>query len=61
MAKRKIAWTNTAAEQRREILRYWTEKNQSTDYAEKLIEITAKHLNIIAKNPEALKKPIFIM
>ena len=53
MAKRKIAWTNTAAKQRREILRYWTEKNQSTDYAEKLIEITAKHLNIIARNPEA--------
>lgn len=59
MAKRKIAWTNTAAKQRREILRYWTEKNQSTDYAEKLIEITAKHLNIIAKNPETFKETDF--
>lgn len=47
MAKRKIVWTETAAKQRREILRYWTERNQSTAYAEKLIEITAKHLNII--------------
>jgi plasmid stabilization system protein ParE len=59
MAKRKIAWTNTAAKQRREILRYWTEKNQRRDYAEKLIEITAKHLNIIARNPEAFKETDF--
>lgn len=44
MAKRKIVWTETAAKQRREILKYWTERNKSTTYAEKLIEITAKHL-----------------
>jgi plasmid stabilization system protein ParE len=56
MAKRKIVWTETAAKQRREILRYWTERNQSTAYAEKLIEITAKHLKVISKNPEAFKE-----
>ena len=56
MAKRKIVWTETAAKQRREILRYWTERNQSTAYAEKLIEITAKHLKVISKNPEAYKQ-----
>jgi plasmid stabilization system protein ParE len=56
MAKRKIVWTETAAKQRREILRYWTERNQSTAYAEKLIEITAKHLKGISKNPEAFKE-----
>ncbi|WP_366944318.1 type II toxin-antitoxin system RelE/ParE family toxin [Fluviicola sp.] len=38
------------------MLRYWTERNQSTSYAEKLIEITAKHLKVITKNPEAFKE-----
>jgi plasmid stabilization system protein ParE len=56
MAKRKIVWTETAAKQRREILKYWTERNKSTTYAEKLIEITAKHLKVISKNPEAFKE-----
>ena len=56
MAKRKIVWTETAAKQRREILRYWTERNKSTSYAEKLIEIIAKHLKVISKNPEAYKE-----
>jgi plasmid stabilization system protein ParE len=56
MAKRKIIWTETAAKQRREILRYWTERNRSTIYAEKLIEITASHLKIISKNPHLYKE-----
>jgi plasmid stabilization system protein ParE len=56
MAKRKIVWTETAAKQRREILKYWTERNQSTTYAKKLIEITAKHLKVISRNPEAFKE-----
>ena len=56
MAKRKIVWTETAAKQRREILRYWTERNNSKSYAEKLIEITVKHLKVISKNPEAFKE-----
>ena len=56
MAKRKVVWTETAAKQRREILNYWTERNKSTIYEEKLIEITAKHLKVISKNPEAFKE-----
>lgn len=56
MAKRKIVWTETAAKQRREILKYWTERNKSATYAHKLIEITAKHLNVISKNPQAFKE-----
>lgn len=56
MAKRKIVWTETAAKQRREILKYWTERNKSTTFAEKLIEITAVHLKVISKNPEAFKE-----
>jgi plasmid stabilization system protein ParE len=59
MVKRKIIWTETAAKQRREILRYWTERNMSTTYAVKLIEITAKHLKVISKNPEAFKETEF--
>ena len=56
MAKRKIVWTETAAKQRREILKYWTDRNKSTTYTEKLIEITGKHLKLISKNPEAFKE-----
>jgi len=56
MVKKKIVWTETAAKQRREILRYWTERNKSTTYAEKLIEINAKHLKVISKKPEAFKE-----
>lgn len=59
MAKRTIVWTDTAAKQRRQILKYWTERNQSTAFAEKLIEITAKHLKVISKNPEAFKETQF--
>lgn len=56
MAKRKIVWTETAAKQRREVLSYWTKKNDSTSYAERLVEITAEHLKIIAKHAEAFKE-----
>lgn len=59
MAKRTIVWTDTAAKQRRQILKYWTDRNQSTAFAEKLIEITAKHLKVISKNPEAFKETEF--
>jgi plasmid stabilization system protein ParE len=53
MAKRKIVWTNTAARQRREILKYWADRNQNYIYASKLIEVTKSHLNVIVKNPKA--------
>jgi hypothetical protein len=55
MAKRTIVWTETAAKQRREVLRYWTELTKSTIYAEKPIKITARNIKIISKNPEAFK------
>lgn len=56
MAKRKIVWTETSARQRREILKYWTERNKSTSYALTLIDLIAKHLKVISKNPEAFKE-----
>ena len=46
MAKRKIVWTETAAKQRRDVLKYWTERNKSTTYAEKLKEDTKPELKI---------------
>ena len=46
----------TAVKQRRQIIIYWTEKNQSPTYARRLIEVTAKHLKIIAKHPTAFKE-----
>ena len=55
MAKRNVVWTETAAKQRREILEYWTKRNNSTIYAEKLIKLTAKHIKIILKHPESFK------
>lgn len=59
MAKQKVVWTETAVRQRRAILKYWTERNQSTIYAEKLIELVKAHLNIILKSPESFKATEF--
>ena len=56
MVKRQIVWTETAARQRKEILRYWTERNGNSKYAEQLIQVTASHLKVILKNPEAFKR-----
>ena len=55
MAKRAVVWTETAARQRREILKYWTKHNRSTTYAEKLIHLTAGQIKIILKHPESFK------
>lgn len=53
MAKRTIVWTETAAKQRREVLRYWTIRNGSDSYAQKLIKLTRDRVKIIAKYPES--------
>jgi plasmid stabilization system protein ParE len=55
MAKRTVVWTATAAKQRREILKYWTKRNGSTEYAEKLIKLTAGQIKIIIRHPESFK------
>ena len=55
MAKRTVVWTATAAKQRREILKYWTKRNGSTLYAEKLIKLTARQIKTIIKHPESFK------
>lgn len=55
MAKRTVIWTATAARQRREVFRYWTKRNGSTRYAEKLIQFTARHIQVIISHPESFK------
>lgn len=59
MDKRVIIWTKTAHLQRREILKYWTNRNQSIKYAEKLISQTNNHVQTIAKSPYIYKKTDF--
>lgn len=53
MAERVVVWTKTAIKQRRNILAYWTRRNGSSLYAEKLILITANKIKFILENPEA--------
>jgi len=55
MAKNPVIWTETAIKQRREILKYWTLRNKSTLYAEKLLKLIREHINLIIENPEAGK------
>ena len=55
MAKRTVIWTFTAAKQRREIFKYWTERNGSSAYAEKLIKLINKQINTILIYPESFK------
>jgi len=55
MVKRNVVWTETAARQRKEILKYWIKHNGSTSYAQELIEITAYRIQIILRHPESFK------
>ncbi|MBK7131167.1 MAG: type II toxin-antitoxin system RelE/ParE family toxin [Crocinitomicaceae bacterium] len=55
MVKRTVVWTNTAVIQRREILKYWIERNGTTLYAEKLIKLIAEQISVIHKNPYSFK------
>ena len=59
MVKRIVVWTETAAQQRREILKYWVKRNGTTTYAEKLIKLTAEQIKIIQNNPKLFKKADF--
>jgi plasmid stabilization system protein ParE len=59
MAKRTVVWTETAARQRREVLRYWTKRNGSSSYAEKLIKVTASQMLVILSHPESFKSTTY--
>lgn len=59
MVKRTVVWTETAARQRREILKYWTKRNGSTIFAEKLIKVTANRIQVILKHPQSFKSTTY--
>ncbi|MBP7478742.1 MAG: type II toxin-antitoxin system RelE/ParE family toxin [Chitinophagales bacterium] len=59
MAERKIVWTKTAAIQMQSILEYWYNRNKSSNYSEKIVKITEKHLTFISKHPESFRKTEF--
>lgn len=55
MAQKTIVWTETAVKQRREILKYWTIRNNSSKYSEKLIGEIKKRVKFISNYPLAGK------
>jgi len=59
MAQKKIVWTETAARQRRSILEYWLQRNQSDGYPLKLLRLSNEKANQIAANPMLYKKADF--
>ena len=59
MAKRTIVWTETAAKQRRKILKYWVKRNGTTTYAEKLIKLISEQIKVISSNPKLFKETDF--
>lgn len=59
MVKRTVVWTETAARQRREIFKYWTKRNGSTIFAEKLIKVTANRIQVILRHPQSFKSTTY--
>lgn len=59
MAKILVVWTETASKQRREILKYWTLRNGSTGYSEKLLKLIAIRIRVILKHPHSFKTTEF--
>lgn len=59
MAQKKIIWTETAAWQRRSILEYWLERNQSPNYSLRLLRLSNEKVNMIADNPLLYKAAEF--
>ena len=59
MAKKSVVWTALAIKQRRDILKYWTERNNSTTYAEKLMQLIAARTKVISKHPESYKLTVY--
>jgi len=59
VAERTVVWTEIAARQRREVLKYWTIRNKSTAYAEKLIAISEARIKVILNHPEGFPQTIY--
>ncbi len=59
MAKREIIWTQTAAKQRRDILKYWVDRNNSNFYSLKLLKAINSKTELIAKTPKLFREADF--
>lgn len=53
---RKIIWTQKAKNELIEIFQYWNERNQSTNFSQKLNELINNQLNTISQFPKSGKK-----
>jgi len=59
MAQKEIIWTETAALQRRTVLEYWLQRNQSPTYSLKLLRLSNEKASKIADNPLIYKTAEF--
>lgn len=59
MAKRTIIWTTKANIERREILKYWINRNKSKAYSVKLNELFINSLIKLSENPKIGRKTNF--
>lgn len=53
MVVKTVIWTDTAVRERRKILKYWTKRNKSSAYSEKLIYKILARVQFLLKNPES--------
>jgi plasmid stabilization system protein ParE len=53
MVVKTVIWTDTAVRERRKILNYWTKRNKSSAYSEKLIYEILERVEFPLKNPES--------
>ena len=56
MVTRKIVWTQKANQERKEILAYWIERNQSKAYSIKLNKLIKETLQLAAQYPNTGRK-----
>lgn len=56
MAERKIIWTQKAHQERKEILAYWIERNQSKAYSIKLNKLINDTIRLSAQYPYTGRK-----
>lgn len=52
MAQRKIIWTKSAQSERKEILIYWNNKNQSKAYSKKLNKLFSERVKLLSEHPK---------
>ncbi|OOG77010.1 type II toxin-antitoxin system RelE/ParE family toxin [Flavobacterium sp. A45] len=53
MVVKTVIWTDTAVRERRKILTYWTKRNKSSTYSEKLIFEIFTRVQFLLRNPES--------